>query len=330
MHFTAILLSSNRRNSILAGTDFEVSICGGYMKTNNKRSLQMTVIGLFLMVSFTNCDQPGSITLNTPAGTSALASVPPNGTTGTTPSTPAVPGTPSTPTTPSCTDTIETTTENLRILFMVDNSGSTGASNTGPGTDPNDYYRTQTVQHFIQQYGNRPNLSFGFGYFSGTTGNFYDTQTHAFGSSANNVYGDSTSLTAALTAFDTLPAGGYTPYGAAFDAVQSAITKDQAVSGTKWNYVVVFMSDGYPTDISTTPSLTTNLVNLVSRVANAVTSKGNLITISTVYFGPGSDSSAIGNLQVMAQTGKGQFVNTNVSNDLVISDVISVPSHICH
>jgi hypothetical protein len=44
----------------------------------------------------------------------------------------------------ACTQVLQTTTENLRIIFMVDNSGSTLT------TDPNRNYRDATIQAFLQ------------------------------------------------------------------------------------------------------------------------------------------------------------------------------------
>ncbi len=62
-----------------------------------------------------------------------------------------------------CVDVLETTTSNLKVLFMVDASGSTIGTN---GTDPDKAFRTGTIQSFIDRFGSKPNFSYAFGMFS--------------------------------------------------------------------------------------------------------------------------------------------------------------------
>ena len=265
----------------------------------------------------------------TPSPTAAPTSTPiPTGPTSTPTPTPAPVATPTpvpvaTPTpvptaTPTPTCTAGTTTENLRIMFMVDNSGSTAT------TDPNHDYRVKTVQQFIQNYGSHTNLTYSFGYFGGTSAKEFDDNTNRFVSTATVPFGNATSLSTALTDYEALSPSGNTPYSAAFTSLQSVVSQDEALGITE-NYVVVFMSDGMPTDIS--GNVTTAIDGMVNNLRNQVQANGvSLLTVSTVYFGPESDSTSIGNLTNMAHVGNGQFVDTNqLSSELQINDVITVP-----
>ena len=203
-------------------------------------------------------------------------------------------------------------------MFMVDNSGSTAT------TDPSHNYRVKTIQDFLTSYGSHANLTYSFGYFSGTTSPEYDMTQSQFKSSTSNIFGDSTALTSALNTFKALNPGGNTPYDAAFTALRTEVQVDEA-TGIKRDYVVVFMSDGQPTDIS--GNVASGIISLVDQLRTAVQNNGtSLLTVSSVYFGAESDHVSIGNLQTMATEGSGQFVDTNVTTSISINDIITVPT----
>jgi hypothetical protein len=201
-------------------------------------------------------------------------------------------------------------------MFMVDNSASTG------GTDPNLSIRVATIQKFIRDYGSHTNLTYSFGYFGGNSAKEFDETNRRFVSSPVDPFGGSDFLSDALNAYKRLGPSGTTPYVAAFNSLKSVVAQDEA-NGTKQNYVVVFMSDGMPTDIS--GNQPAGIIQLVDQLRTAVQQNGSLMSISSVYFGSAIDHSAINNLSVMASEGQGQFVNTNETTSLVINDVISVP-----
>ncbi len=229
-------------------------------------------------------------------------------------------GTGTSSTTPTPTPcTAGTTTESLRIMFMVDNSGSTAT------TDPTHNYRTKTVQNFLASYGTHTNLTYSFGYFSGTTAQGWDMGQSKFMHPASTAFGNSAGLSSALTKYETISPSGNTPYSAAFTALQNEVQADE-LSGVKQNYVVVFMSDGMPTDIS--GNIDTGIIAMVDQLRTKVQANGtSLLTVSSVYFGPESDSVSISHLQNMANEGQGQFVDTNLQSSLVINDLISVPGN---
>lgn len=214
---------------------------------------------------------------------------------------------------------IGSATKDIRIMFMVDNSGSTNT------TDPNQLYRIQTIQQFIADFGAKTNLTYNFGYFSGTSTQMYDMSLNQFTPAlAASPIGTSAQLSTALLAYDAIAPGGSTPYHAAFTSLQATITADEN-AGHKQDYAVVFMSDGQPTDIAN--PVAANLLGLVDSLKAAATPNGSSLTLTTVYFGPPGDSASLGNLQNMAIQGGGRFVDTNNlgAGGFVLNDVITVP-----
>jgi hypothetical protein len=138
---------------------------------------------------------------------------------------------------------INTTTKNLRVFVMVDNSGSTST------TDPSQFIRVQTLRNFLGTYGGHSNLAYGFGYFDDDAYVYDVGQSRFEMSSAAAPFGSASSVTAALDTYHaTIPPYGNTGYAAAFAAIQALITRDEA-AGFADDYAVVFMSDGQPTDI---------------------------------------------------------------------------------
>ena len=163
--------------------------------------------------------------------------------------------------------------------------------------------------------------------FSPATQKFIDVSVKSV---PRSVFGTSRDLIQALSQFTQFDGFGGTSYGSAIDAVQTMISEDSTT--TQWNYVLVFMSDGQPTDINSPAAQ--NLKSMVhSLQASAQLHKG-LLTVSTVLFDPAHDwgyQDSINNLAAMASEGKGQFVDTNKisTGSLQIDDLISVPGPAC-
>src|SRR3712207_1951460 len=60
---------------------------------------------------------------------------------------------------PGCTETIQSTTRTLRILFALDNSNSTN------NTDAGKAMRLRTLEDYLRDHGSRANLSYFFSLF---------------------------------------------------------------------------------------------------------------------------------------------------------------------
>ena len=256
-----------------------------------------------------------------------------------------------------CTTVLQNTTANLRIILMVDNSGSTQG---GSGTDPNYHYRVSTVSDFVTKYSAKTNFSYGFGFFQGviklssgkhantadavvtdfstTPSTFVDPTaalpTTAFASSAASVCvpdGSGGCSSGSLSNYvGHYPADGDTPYDAAFAAIQAIVSADVAANAAgPYLYTVVFMSDGMPN-----PDLSlSQLKTLVTTLVNSV--PGNRLNVNTVYFGPAASTgskaaTAYKNLVQMASYGNGNFVDTNTPGyTLAMADVTTVPGQVC-
>src|SRR5205823_2391360 len=145
----------------------------------------------------------------------------------------------------TCSGALNTYNKNLRIIFMVDDSGSTFS------TDPNFLYRRQSIQNFVAQYGLKPNFTYAFGEFGNDSASFYNIGTSGFSSSSQNVFGNSSDLDNALNVYVNSPDhGGSTPYISALNAINNIVANDVDLPGYETDYAVVFMSDGAPSDTS--------------------------------------------------------------------------------
>lgn len=232
---------------------------------------------------------------------------------------------------PTCTQTIEDVTINLRILFMVDHSGSTFG---GSGTDADYRYRVGAIQAFLDKYKTKANFTYSFGYFGADKAYLFDYQNLVYKQTSANppiarYFGTAAELstpngtTGALQKYLKVPQdlNANTPYQKAFNADKVAVTVDVGNNHANYKYVIIFMSDGQPNpDISDT-----NLKTLINDTQATATAGGSALTVSSVYFGPANGTTAINKMKLIATEGEGQFVNTNVNSDFNINDVIQVP-----
>lgn len=238
--------------------------------------------------------------------------------------------------TQTCTEVLQTTTKNIRILFMVDNSGSTLS------TDPNLYFRDQTIKTFLNQYGSKVNFTYSFGYFGSNNASLSDMNTNQFialsniNANAPNSYlpfGNALQMNQSLISYENTPvlSSANTPYKKAFSAIQTTIDNDPVDPNYPVSYAVVFMSDGMPNPAMSDLEIQAQIDQLFQNVA----ARNQLISLNTVYFGPAANSStqaaqAMARLQTMALSGAGQFVDTNqTGGQLTIDSVVTVPGIVC-
>ncbi|GEM_PF-1661099 len=281
------------------------------MITLHGKSLLLAVSGGMVLSALSACNSTGFVAAPVSAALPLVDPAPPLA---------AAPGVGNT-NPPGCT--IGTTKKPIRIMFMVDNSGSTLM------TDPNRNYRVQTLQKFISDYGMNTYLSYNFAYFQATTASAYDMMTGKFiTDTAPNPVGSSAQLSTALLAYEnvTINSNALTPYKAAFKSLGDTVIADET-AGNKQDYAVVFMSDGQPTDISGID----NLKGLVTSLRATATKNGSVLTMNSVYFGDEQDTASIANLKAMSTEGAGQFVDTNLlgKGGLVINNIVNVPGANC-
>jgi hypothetical protein len=215
---------------------------------------------------------------------------------------------------------ITSVSQNLKIIFMVDDSGSTAS------TDPNDVNRVATVQAFLTKYSSKTNLTYSYAFF-GTNSEAWSVSSNSFTASSADVFGTAANAEAALNKFVTLPTAGTTNYEAAFFQIETILQADNAATNND-NYVVIFMSDGQPKDLGNSASDQINGISGIAANLLGSTAAGR-ITLSTVYFGPNSDTQSENNLSTMATLGGGQFINSNVTTSYSIDNLITVPVQAC-
>ncbi|MGZ3723853.1 MAG: hypothetical protein ACXVA9_13010 [Bdellovibrionales bacterium] len=216
---------------------------------------------------------------------------------------------------------LQAATVPVKVVFIVDESGSNaGDGGTYIGTDPGKVHRLASIQQFYANFGMKPNFSWGFLTFQGTTATSIFT--------ANGIPAfttDTNIMTQAFAFFSATPDYGQTPYIAAMDKAIQLISSDTPNAATK--YVVVFLSDGVPTDLP--PS--TAAADLSTKVHNLLNSFPGQITFNTVYYGP-NDAQAHALLMQASIAGNGQFLDLNTNSavsSFMISSVVTVPGALC-
>jgi hypothetical protein len=255
---------------------------------------------------------------------------------------PSAAATAKTPATPS-TCSVESIQRMTKILFIVDQSGSNadltfnynsaGVLISTPPTDPTKSFRAGAISTFLSSYRHKSNFQWGFITFSGSSARALISPGGVSVNSSVSGYAVSpASMDSALSAFESSPDQGQTPYHAALSMAAQAIHNDpDNQSSSKPNYFVILLTDGYPTDYYDqngkfeTSALDQDITNLVASGGTGT------VSLSSVYYGQGNDPSAINLLQSIASNGGGQFANVNTSSSAFkIDDVLPGAGSTCH
>lgn len=223
---------------------------------------------------------------------------------------------------------------NLRIIFVVDDSGSTRTDDSGAKV------RGTAALDFINQNLSATNMTYSYNYFAANNGS-WDFSSSSFTSTASTAlpkqaFGSGSQAVTAVNNFVKNYNGSFfqengTDYESSLQYVQNLVLADEAAN-PGYNYAVIFMSDGQPNRGS---SNSTNLSADIAALMNAA-GEGRL-TLSTVYFNNSQDgdSGEASLMQSMATAGEGQYVNAvtdssslNVSS--MIQNLLTVPSNACN
>lgn len=213
--------------------------------------------------------------------------------------------------------------QNLRILFVVDASGSTQSD------DPGAKVRVGSALDFINNNISDANLSYSFTYFAADEES-YDYSTKLFSINVTNPFGTGAQAAGAVNLFQStyqdVQLNG-TDYQDALAAAGALVSADNSANPGLYNYAMIFMSDGEPNrgpdTSSTIDPLVTNLINTVG---------ASRMTLSSVYFSNSPDSDDESLIDKMAVTGNGQYVNGDSSNlnlNTMIQSILSVPTNAC-
>ena len=221
----------------------------------------------------------------------------------------------------TCNNNLGTTKIPTKMIFVVDMSGSNqsapGCSVSSTCTDPGKAIRGGSIQKFLNDYGSHTNFGWAFDVFFGTS----STALTGDGSSTAPIFVNAAAMQSSINTFMGMTDQGDTPYLAALANVQATIANDPDLnSSSNPQYVVVFMSDGQP-------DADESLSNILSAVSGIVALAPKRVTFNSIYYGT-SDPIASSNLQQMATTGNGNFLDTNSNPtglDFSIGDLITLP-----
>lgn len=206
----------------------------------------------------------------------------------------------------------ETVTKKLKILLVVDNSGSVLQ------TDPQSF-RQASIQNLITKYAGKANFSWQIVLFNGTTARALINKN---GNVNDPVFSNAAAAQQALEVFKSEVGVGNTPYLSAISMAEQAIRSDADLTATDALYVTMFMSDGQPTDAQDRDILAAEKA-MLDRAPSR-------ITFNSLYFGKDNSTQAINRLKSMSDLGKGLF--TNITTDKVvvnIDDISVVPGSGC-
>lgn len=219
-----------------------------------------------------------------------------------------------------CQTVLQNLTVPVKVLFVVDTSGSNAASAGYPGSDANKLMRGGSIQQFFTTYGQKTNFNWGFIVFQGATASAligYSSLQPAF-TALPNV------MQTAINNFYGIADYDKTPYESALQLTYTTIANDTGrASNTK--YIVVFLSDGIPD-----PAVAD--LTLSSEIQSILNLSPGQISFNTIYYGL-ADVDASNRLRMMASAGQGQFLDTNANptgKSFAIQDVINVPGVVCN
>ncbi len=261
---------------------------------NLKKSLLAGVVAFVIVLGFQNCDQSRLLLVNELASAKSDGEI--------------------------CAIEPTAQTTYTKFIFAVDKSGSNLTGNGGgAGTDPTGTYRTSTIRDFFLKHMNNQYSRWALLTFQNT-----NATPLTLVPNATNVLGFTTDPAVFNSAIDAIPAGntGGTPFKSAISMARYAIEYDRTVNPSeKSRYVVIFISDGEPTDYGT-PINEDQVDADVLDILNAAVGD---VTFNTVYYGPASINAA-GRMSRMARVGNGQFLDTNISGNIPLDRLIGFKS----
>lgn len=228
-----------------------------------------------------------------------------------------------------CTESFSETTSPVKIIFMLDASGSNKSNGQNPGSDPVKIWRSSAQEKFLEAYPGKINFHYNVSVFNGSQ----SKSLLNVSSGGKTVYysGDITSsgpVIAAINTFKAMSDTGATPYSAALSRIKNLITSDLATAAANTKYVIVMLTDGEPTDYGAgrdTQAIKDDISDILSLATDRV-------SLNTVYYN-NYQFTAEGEslLKMMAFAGRGTFVKADTNKPkLEIKDVIRVPSSVCH
>lgn len=256
---------------------------------------------------------------------------------------------------PACTETYDEVVTPVKVLFLVDKTGSNqddfNTSTINDGTDPNKTWRVSSINNL--RNGLSPSLfSFNITLFHGNHLNINDGYRYggAGGSLTKSLisgFSNSSSVfTNAMNALKADPDQGKTPYEAALQKARDIILADIA-NDTVSKYSVVMVTDGHPDPNLVTKTDCGSRACVVDNGADAdvpasiekarefvktiVDINPSRVNVNTVYYYSSGqrNSTPVSILTNMADQGKGAFIEAPSNQTIDFQSVIRVPTSSC-
>lgn len=212
-----------------------------------------------------------------------------------------------------CASDPETLTFPVKILFILDDSGSMGAS------DPQ-YGRLQAARDLVTELLPKDEIYFGVEKFQNGVPEMVTEPAFTR---------DATMLNGALANGQHTP-NGCTPYagalGLGLSTIRTDILADPVIAG-RTRYVVIFLSDGEPREGATcdlVPAPWTEIISLVDSLKSLETGspRAGQVTLHTVYLQDGGvNQNARDVLTLMAEHGAGEYKEFETGSSIDFSDL---------
>lgn len=219
----------------------------------------------------------------------------------------------------TCRATMVDSNKIVKVLFVVDTSGSNeGESGTTP-SDPQKRWRSASITNFLNRYSSHPNFYYGLTTFQGTS-----SRAHIKVDGVAGFSNDMAVVQSGYESFMATPDTGNTPYKAALNLAKSLISADLAANAAqKAYYVMIMISDGQATDYRSPSEIIADASAIKSLAPDQISLN------SVYYYSKTLDVSQTYYLKNISTVGEGAFITANSNQVLNIDDVVKVPSSGC-
>lgn len=207
--------------------------------------------------------------------------------------------------------------QKVKVLFVLDNSGSNVNNNGRPGTDPEKVWRSGVLNKMIDKYSARSNFNYGLISFKNDSATSIVDARSGFS-------GDLSVVRQAVANFENIEDKGSTPYKKALSLAYQMISDDiKSNPNDKSAYSVIFTSDGQPSDYKDPIEVITDATAIMALAP------GQIVINSVFYYIDASQKVDLRYLENIATTGNGAMITANSEESIDINDIIQVPSTVC-
>lgn len=207
----------------------------------------------------------------------------------------------------------------VKVLFLVDGSGSNFGANGSLPSDPDKQWRIDTVGRFVDAHIENKNVLYNFTLFKGTT-----AKSHINPNGEPGFSSDNNEVAEGFRSFMNVADGGNTPYKAALRTARNMIAADlENHAADNATYSVVIVSDGHPTDYK-------NAHDVIPDASAIKDLAPNRIILNSVYYSAEKiNASAPQYLKSIAHIGDGAFIVASTKKRLQLDSLIRISAVSC-